>query len=96
MIRSWLDETHPNMPVEDRERRAKAMDISLIEAKKEENMKTIYEINSVIRMSFIEAQFIKKVSFQPMPIVSFLFLKDYYFSPNCLFLGNDERSVGFG
>jgi hypothetical protein len=64
MIRSWLDETQPEMPVEERAQRAQAMDISLIEAKKEENMKTIYELNSVIRMSFIEAQFIKKVSSQ--------------------------------
>jgi len=62
MIRSWLDETHPDMPVKERKRMAKAMDISLIEAEKEESMKTIYNINSVIRMSFIEAQFLKKVS----------------------------------
>lgn len=62
MIRSWLDETYPDMPVQERQRRATAMDISLIEAQKEESMKTIYELNSVIRMSFIEAQFIKKVS----------------------------------
>lgn len=61
MIRSWLDETHPDMPVKERKRMAKAMDISLIEAEKEESMKTIYNINSVIRMSFIEAQFLKKV-----------------------------------
>jgi hypothetical protein len=60
MIRSWLDETHPDMPIKQRKRMAKAMDISLIEAEKEESMKTIYNINSVIRMSFIEAQFLKK------------------------------------
>jgi len=60
MIRSWLDETHPDMPLKQRKRMAKAMDISLIEAEKEESMKTIYNINSVIRMSFIEAQFLKK------------------------------------
>ena len=62
MIRSWLHETHPDMPVKERASRAKAMDISLIEAQKEESMKSFYEINSVIRMSFIEAQFLKKVS----------------------------------
>ncbi len=61
MIRSWLDETHPDMPLKERKRMARAMDISLIEAEKEESMKTIYNINSVIRMSFIEAQFLKKV-----------------------------------
>jgi hypothetical protein len=60
MIRSWLDEAHPDMPIKQRKRMAKAMDISLIEAEKEESMKTIYNINSVIRMSFIEAQFLKK------------------------------------
>ena len=62
MIRSWLDETYPNMPEAERARRAEIMDISLLEEKKEQNMKSLYEINSVIRMSFIEMQFIKKVS----------------------------------
>ena len=37
-----------------------AMDISLIEEKFEESIKHIYEINSVVRMSLIEMQFIKK------------------------------------
>ena len=37
-----------------------AMDISLIEEKMEESIKHIYEINSVVRMSLIEMQFIKK------------------------------------
>jgi hypothetical protein len=60
MIRSWLDETHPDMPVDEKTRLSEAMDISLIEMTKENSMKTIYELNSVIRMSFIEAQFIKK------------------------------------
>lgn len=60
MIRSWLDETHPDMPHKQRRRMAKSMDISLIEAEKAESMKTLYNINSVIRMSFIEAQFLKK------------------------------------
>ena len=36
------------------------MDISLIEEKMEESIKHIYEINSVVRMSLIEMQFIKK------------------------------------
>ena len=63
MIRSWLDETYPNMPEAERARRAEIMDISLLEETKEQNMKSLYEINSVIRMSFIEMQFIKKVRF---------------------------------
>ena len=37
-----------------------AMDISLIEEKMEESIKHIYELNSVVRMSLIEMQFIKK------------------------------------
>ena len=37
-----------------------AMDITLIEESKESSMKSVYNMNSVIRMSFIEAQFIKK------------------------------------
>ena len=61
MIRSWLDETFPEMKERERQTRADRMDMSLIEMKKEENMKTIYEINSVVRMSLIEMQFIKKV-----------------------------------
>jgi hypothetical protein len=48
------------MSVAEREARAERMDMSLIELKKEENMKTFYEINSVVRMSIIEMQFIKK------------------------------------
>jgi hypothetical protein len=60
MIRSWLDETYPEMLEKDKEELSEAMDISLIEITKERSMKTIYELNSVLRMSFIEAQFIKK------------------------------------
>jgi hypothetical protein len=60
MILSWLDETFPEMSESHKWDVADKMDISLIEAMKERNMKTIYELNSVIRMSFIEAQFIKK------------------------------------
>lgn len=62
MIESWLEETFSDTFSEDEiHNRAESMDMSLIEQKKEENMKTIYEINSVIRMSLIEMQFIKKV-----------------------------------
>jgi len=60
MIKSWLDETFPEMKEEERLTRAEAMDMSLIEKKKEESIKKIYEINSVVRMSLIEVQFIKK------------------------------------
>jgi hypothetical protein len=60
MIRAWLDECYPDMSVAERAARAERMDMSLIELKKEENMKTFYEINSVVRMSIIEMQFIKK------------------------------------
>jgi hypothetical protein len=59
MIRSWLDETYPTMPEAERKRMADAMDISLLEKKKEESMKTFYEINNVVRMSFIEMQYMK-------------------------------------
>ena len=38
------------------------MDISLLEERKEASMKNFYELNSVIHMSLIEMQFIKKVS----------------------------------
>jgi hypothetical protein len=61
MIRSWLDDTYPEMPETSRIDMAESMDISLVERKKEESMKTFYEINNVIRMSFIEMQYMKKV-----------------------------------
>jgi len=61
MIRSWLDDTYPEMPVSDRIKMAEAMDVTLVERKKEESMKTFYEINNVVRMSFIEMQYMKKV-----------------------------------
>mmetsp|Transcript_14644 Transcript_14644/g.22880 ORF Transcript_14644/g.22880 Transcript_14644/m.22880 type:complete len:862 (-) Transcript_14644:1428-4013(-) len=60
MIKSWLDETFPEMQENERKARADKMDMSLIEQKKEESIKKIYEINSVVRMSLIEVQFIKK------------------------------------
>ena len=61
MIRSWLDDYYPEMPETKRQRMAEAMDVSLVEHKKEESMKAFYEINNVIRMSFIEMQYMKKV-----------------------------------
>lgn len=60
MIRSWLDEYFPDMALEEKTQRAQAMDISLIEEQFEKSIKSIYEINSVVRMSLIEMQFIKK------------------------------------
>ena len=94
MIRSWLDETHPDMPVKERKRMAKAMDISLIEAEKEESMKTIYNINSVIRMSFIEAQFLKKVSNNKHDRHPMTFEASYF--SLSLLEGNDECPIGDG
>jgi len=60
MIRSWLEEYFPKMPLEEKMERAETMDISLIEERFEESIKHIYELNSVVRMSLIEMQFIKK------------------------------------
>ena len=61
MIRSWLDENHPEIPVGERTRMAEIMDISLIERQKTESMKTVFQLNQAVRLSFIEMQFIKKV-----------------------------------
>ena len=94
MIRSWLDDTYPEMPGEKRQRMAQNMDVSLIEVKKEESMKTFYEINNVVRMSFIEMQYMKKVSLRDKffeidnknpPISSHLL--------RCFIAGNDERTA---
>jgi hypothetical protein len=60
MIKSWLDDTFPEMPEANRSAMAESMDVSMVERKKEESMKTFYEINNVIRMSFIEMQYMKK------------------------------------
>lgn len=62
MIRSWLDDTFPLMSEEKRIELSEAMDVTLLEQKKVEAMKTFFEINNVIRMSFIEMQYMKKVS----------------------------------
>ena len=43
-----------------KERISNNMDISLVEEVKEKAMRSVYNMNNVIRMSFIEAQFIKK------------------------------------
>lgn len=61
MIRSWLDDTFPNMPEAERIAMSEAMDITMVEKVKEQSMRTFYEINNVIRMSFIEMQYMKKV-----------------------------------
>ena len=61
MIRAWLDDFYPDMSEQERAQMANTMDISLVERKKEESMKTFFEINNVIRMSFIEMQYMKKV-----------------------------------
>ena len=60
MIRSWLDDYFPDMAPEEKMERAQAMDISLIEEQFEEKIKSIFELDSVVRMSLIEMQFIKK------------------------------------
>lgn len=87
MIRSWLDETFPEMDERERGNRAERMDMSLIEQTKEENMKTIYELNSVVRMSFIEMQFIKKEMMNALhtmdEMVSAISKSRGHFSPNC-------------
>lgn len=60
MIESWLADNYPDMSDDARKKMAAAMDVSLVEKTKEESMKTFYEINNVIRMSFIEMQYMKK------------------------------------
>lgn len=60
MILSWLDENHPEISIPDRAHMAEIMDITLIEQKKAESMKNIFELNQAVRLSFIEMQFIKK------------------------------------
>jgi len=54
------------MTLEEKIRLSEAMDISLIEQSKEESIKHILELNSVVRMSLIEMQFIKKELFNAL------------------------------
>jgi len=61
MIKNWLDDVHPNIPEDERMSRAEAMDMSLLEATKENSIQNILEINNIYRLSLIEMQFIKKV-----------------------------------
>jgi len=73
MIESWLEENYGDVFTEEEiQSRAQIMDMSLIEQKKEANMKTIFEINSVVRMSLIEMQFIKKVRAMTTRVLSLL------------------------
>mmetsp|Transcript_6149 Transcript_6149/g.11655 ORF Transcript_6149/g.11655 Transcript_6149/m.11655 type:complete len:1002 (+) Transcript_6149:305-3310(+) len=60
MIKSWLDEVHPDMPESERIDMAINMDMSLIENTKEDSVKNIFEIHNIYRLSLIEMQFIKK------------------------------------
>ena len=63
MIKSWLDENYPAMPNPERQRLANAMDVSLVEETKENSMKSLgFNTFEVVRMSFIEMQWLKKVS----------------------------------
>lgn len=61
MIRSWLDDNHPEIPAAERLKMAELMDISLIERTKAESLSSLFELNQAVRLSFIEMQFIKKV-----------------------------------
>jgi len=61
MIRAWLEDYYPQMSENERNAMAEAMDVTLVEQKKEECLRTFYEINNVVRMSFIEMQCMKKV-----------------------------------
>ena len=99
MIRSWLDEMYPKMPEAERIAMSERLDMSLIERKKAESMKTFFELNNVVRVSFIEMQYMKRVSWKDPERYptnakishSLSLLHEYFmFSTNTLCLGNDE------
>jgi hypothetical protein len=64
MIASFLADYYPDMPLRERQAMAQRMDLSLVERKKEEVIKSFFEMNSTIRMSWIEMQYMKKVGFK--------------------------------
>ena len=92
MIRSWLDEVYPKIAEAERIAMSERLDMSLIERKKVESMKTFFEINNVIRVSFIEMQYMKRVSYS---FVARIWRLTVYAKSNTLprqhiALGNDE------
>jgi hypothetical protein len=64
MLKSWLEEIHPDMPESEKTEKSLKMDMTLVEAAKEFSVRNILEINNIYRLSLIEMQFIKKVSTQ--------------------------------
>jgi hypothetical protein len=67
MLKDWLKQRFPGMSNDDRERIVQTMDMTLIEKRKEESVKTaLWEINDIVHMSLIEMQFIKKELFNAM------------------------------
>jgi len=62
MLKSWLEEIHPDMPESEKTEKSLKMDMTLVEAAKEFSVRNILEINNIYRLSLIEMQFIKKVS----------------------------------
>ena len=88
MIKSWLDDTHPGMPDTQRQSLADAMDVTLVEEMKEEYMKSLgLNTLEVVRMSFIEMQWLKKVRWTVL--YPWLWVRD---SRLCFVTGNDECS----
>jgi hypothetical protein len=61
MILSWLNDNYPEMPEMDRLLLSESMDVTLIEQDKVAAMQSFFELNNVVRMSFIEMQYMKKV-----------------------------------
>lgn len=97
MIRSWLDEYFPLMPDAERKKMAEAMDVSLVEQTKESAMKTFYELNNVVRMSFIEMQYMKKVRRRHHCVFcTDRFLSPYATATCCDASGNDECLACYG
>uniref|UniRef100_A0A7S3QA01 Uncharacterized protein n=2 Tax=Chaetoceros debilis TaxID=122233 RepID=A0A7S3QA01_9STRA len=60
MLKSWLEEIHPDMPESEKTEKSLKMDMTLVEAAKEFSVRNILEINNIYRLSLIEMQFIKK------------------------------------
>jgi len=67
MLKDWLAQSYPKMEPKEVNQIAESMDMTLIEKKKEESVKTaLWEINDIVHMSLIEMQFIKKELFNAM------------------------------
>jgi hypothetical protein len=94
MIESWLEDFYPKMPINERRKIAEAMDMTLIENRKEESVKSVFSTTEAIRMGFIEMQYMKKV--RPQCCIKHIVINRCTYPLILFIIGNDECSTSNG